>query len=275
MNDYLAFHAEKNPPKSLSPDDVMMVFRDGLILVKNRSSVYDLPTRNDLLLNTIPVQNETYTGSFKSLLYFFAEVAGDDSLPPGYEFVKLRPFQYGIDEELYCVCARALHLAHWEKTHRFCGRCGTKMQPKKDDRAKECPACGMLSFPRISPAIIVAVVNNNRLLLAKNKKSAFDFYSVLAGFVEPGESFEQCVRREVFEEVNVRVKNIRYFGSQPWPYPDTLMVGFTAEYDGGEICEDGIEIETAGWFSPNNLPKIPPATTISRKLIDWFINTYK
>jgi NAD+ diphosphatase len=146
------------------------------------------------------------------------------------------------------------------------------MRQHEKEIAQECGSCGHLAFPRISPAIIVAVLRENKILLAKNKNSTYNFHSVLAGFVEPGETFEQCVTREVFEEVGLHVENIRYFGSQPWPFPDTLMVGFIADYKSGDIKVDGVEIQFADWFDKNNLPNIPPTQSISRKLIDWFVN---
>ena len=132
----------------------------------------------------------------------------------------------------------------------------------------------MLHYPRLSPAIIVAVINDNRILLAHADRFASGLYSVLAGFVEPGEAFEECVKREVKEEVGIMVKNIRYFGSQPWPFPNSLMVGFTADYDSGKISIDGIEIKDAGWFKANDLPRIPGKISIARRLIDWFVERY-
>jgi NAD+ diphosphatase len=163
---------------------------------------------------------------------------------------------------------------HWHRNHRFCGRCGSPTQDHPEDRAKICPSCGLINHPRVSPAIIVAVVKDRQLLLAHSTRFQAKFYSVLAGFVEPGETLEDCVHREVFEEVGVRVRNIRYFGSQPWPFPDSLMVAFTAEYAGGEIRVDSVEIADAGWFSAGGLPAIPPRISIARKLIDWFVTAY-
>jgi NAD+ diphosphatase len=138
--------------------------------------------------------------------------------------------------------------------------------------AKECPGCGFLSFPRISPAVIVLVEKENRVLLARVKRFTTELYSVLAGFVEPGETLEETVRREVEEEVGIKVKNLRYFGSQPWPFPDSLMIGFTADYESGEIKIDETEIADAGWYDPDRLPTIPGKISIARELIDWFVN---
>jgi NAD+ diphosphatase len=138
--------------------------------------------------------------------------------------------------------------------------------------AKECLDCGFLNFPRISPAVIVLVERENRVLLARLKRFAEELYSVIAGFVEPGETLEETVQREIEEEVGIRVKNIRYFGSQPWPFPDSLMIGFTAEYESGEIRIDETEITDARWFEPDSLPTIPGKISIARKLIDWFVD---
>ena len=143
--------------------------------------------------------------------------------------------------------------------------------PGAELNALRCPGCGLTAFPKISPAVIVLVEKEGKLLLARGRRFALPFYSVLAGFVEPGESLEDTVHREILEEVGIRVKNVRYFGSQPWPYPDSLMIGFTAEYAGGEIKEDPEEILDAAWFAPDDLPSIPGKVSIARKLIDWFV----
>jgi NAD+ diphosphatase len=195
-------------------------------------------------------------------------------LSDGYAWKGLRELFGQVDEDLVWVAGRAGQLVHWHRNHRFCGRCGSPTQDHAEERAKICPGCGLINHPRVSPAIIVAVVKDRQLLLAHSTRFPAKFYSVLAGFVEPGESLEECVQREVFEEVGVRVGNIRYFGSQPWPFPDSLMVAFTADYAGGEIRVDSVEIADAGWFSADGLPAIPPRISIARKLIDWFVTAY-
>jgi NAD+ diphosphatase len=147
--------------------------------------------------------------------------------------------------------------------------------PKNDEVAKQCPQCGFVSFPRISPAIIVLVEHDGKALLARSPRFKEGLFSTLAGFVEPGETLENAVRREVKEEAGINVKNIRYFGSQPWPFPDSLMIGFTAEYACGEITVDNNEILDARWFSADNMPEIPGKISISRALIDWFLDRQK
>jgi len=199
----------------------------------------------------------------------------DAAVGGGYETRGLRELFGRMDENLVWVAGRAGQLVHWHRNHRFCGRCGAPASDHPEERAKICPACGLLNHPRVSPAIIVAVVRDRRLLLAHSQRFPSNFYSVLAGFVEPGEKLEECVQREVFEEVGVRVKNIRYFGSQPWPFPDSLMVAFTAEYADGEIRANPAEITDAGWFAADGLPEIPPAISIARRLIDWFAMEFR
>jgi len=195
-------------------------------------------------------------------------------VPEPYTWMNLRSLFNTLDEDLFWIAGRANHLLDWDQSHRFCGRCGHPTKDRTNERAKSCPRCGLINYPRLSPAIIVAVINNGRILLARNKRFRGPFYSVLAGFVEPGETLEQCVRREVYEEVGLTVANIRYFGSQPWPFPNSLMVGFIADYAGGAIVVDDTELMEADWFSAQALPAVPPKVSIARQLIDWFTRTH-
>lgn len=201
---------------------------------------------------------------------------GDEAeAPVGFEWIGLRELFGRLDDDnLVWAAGRAGQFVHWHATHRFCGRCGTPTVDHADERAKLCPHCGLINHPRVTPAIIVAVVRDHRLLLAHSQRFTTRFFSVLAGFVEPGETLEECVQREVFEEVGIRVANIRYFGSQPWPFPDSLMVAFTAEYAGGEIRIDPGEISEAGWYAADRLPPVPPPISVARRLIDWFVQTH-
>jgi NAD+ diphosphatase len=175
-----------------------------------------------------------------------------------------------IDENLIWVAGRANQMVHWHQTHRYCGKCGHPTEAKVDERAKICPKCGLINYPRVSPAVIVAVLKGNSILLGRSPRFPLPFYSVLAGFVEPGETLEECVRREIMEEVGILVKNIRYFGSQPWPFPNSLMVAFTAEYADGETRIDSSELLDAGWYTAQNLPLLPSSLSIAHELIEWF-----
>lgn len=169
------------------------------------------------------------------------------------------------------MAGRAAQFVEWERMHRYCGHCGTPTVVKAGEDARECPACGALFFPRIAPAVIVLVRDGSRILLARNHRFPPGRYSTIAGFVEPGETLEEAVSREVAEEVGVSVRNIQYFGSQPWPFPHSLMVGFVAEYAGGEVRLQESEIADARWFGPDFLPDLPPPWTIARRMINWFL----
>lgn len=195
-------------------------------------------------------------------------------IPPSraMRFSELRPLIGVLPERLFGLAGTAFQLIHWERTWRFCPYCAAPLNPKQGERAKTCHACGFIGYPPISPAVIVAVVRDGKLLLAHSSRFRAGLYSVLAGFVEAGETLEECVQREIREEVAIEVADIRYFGSMPWPFPHSLMVGFTARYASGEIVADTIEIDDAGWFGPDELPAtLPLHGTLSRQLIDWFI----
>jgi len=165
-----------------------------------------------------------------------------------------------------------VQIVTWDRTHQYCGQCATPTDTLPQERARRCPACGLTSYPRLSPAVIIAIVrrdeHGDRILLARNHRFPPGRYSVVAGFVEPGETLEQALAREAAEEVGVRLRAPRYFASQPWPFPHSLMIAFTAEYAGGELrCEDA-EIAEARWFPADALPALPPSVSIARRLID-------
>jgi NAD+ diphosphatase len=185
--------------------------------------------------------------------------------------IDLRSFFGRAGEIEWLVAGRAVQLVEWARTHRFCGRCGTPTTQQEGERAMRCPACSLLAFPRIAPAMITLVTRGEEALLARGVQFQSAMYSCLAGFVEPGESLEGAVVREVREEVGVEVGNVRYWGSQPWPFPHSLMVGFTAEWQSGEIDVDPTEIVEARWFRRDELPMIPPSISIARKLIDGWL----
>lgn len=182
-------------------------------------------------------------------------------LPDDASFVHLRALYGSIAEDEWVLAGRAAQVLAWDRDHQFCGRCGHRTDAHESDRARICPTCGLMAFPRISPAVIMLiereVARGPEVLLAWGAQFPGRFFSALAGFVEPGESLEQCVEREVREEVGIEIEHIRYFGSQPWPFPHSLMVGFNADYVSGEIEIQEEEIVEAGWFSPNELPPVP------------------
>lgn len=244
-------------------------FRDGLLLVSDDGPMA-VPRRNPASLG-LEVLFEREVGSLNGSRCRAVGVADSAEPPEGFAFRDLRGMLYEIDEGFFGMAGRAKQVVGWDATHRFCGRCGAGTEPMSGEMAKRCPSCGMVYYPRLSPAVIVRITDGDYILLARSPGFPPGLYSVLAGFVEPGESMEETIRREVREEVGVEVKNVRYFGSQPWPFPNSLMVGFTADYAGGEIRIDPTEVEDAGWYTAEDLPTLPPPFSIARAMIDRFV----
>lgn len=200
--------------------------------------------------------------------YHTVEIKLRGKLPAQFSFKMLRGLITELSAALFDVAGRAFQLLKWDTDHQFCGRCGTVMQFFDHDKAKRCPACHLTNYPRISPAIIVAVHRNDQILLSRAPHFPPNRYSVQAGFVEIGETLEQTVHRELWEEVGIQVKNLCYFGSQAWAFPHSLMIAFTAEYAAGELCLDAQEVEDAAWFSRDDkLPDLPPSQSIAWQLI--------
>jgi NAD+ diphosphatase len=192
--------------------------------------------------------------------------------PPGTRLLGLRALAPSVPAELFAAAGAAVQKADWIRNHRFCSRCGSPTARHPSHEAMACSACGQLHFPRLAPAVIVLVERGREMLLARSPHFPPGVYSTLAGFVEPGESLEGAVHREVEEEVGVRVTDLRYFGSQPWPFPHSLMVGFVARWDSGDISLDDDEIEDARWFGPDDLPPVLPfPPSIARRLVDDFL----
>ncbi|BBB30114.1 NAD(+) diphosphatase [Neptunomonas japonica] len=175
------------------------------------------------------------------------------------------------DEQEYVTLSRAAQLVTWHNEHRFCGRCGHQMKHHAVDLAKHCESCALVQYPRISPCIIVLVVDGDRCILARSPRFKPGVFSTLAGFIEAGETAESAVHREIKEEVGVDVKNVRYVESQSWPFPHSLMLGFFADYAGGELIPDGVEIEEANWYHRDAMPDLPPSFAISSTLIGHFL----
>lgn len=207
-----------------------------------------------------------FLGTLAGRSAFAAAVSGD--APPSLTWRRLRSAYGTLPDAQFALAGYAYQVVEWDRTHRFCGACATPTEAHPTERAKRCPECGLTSYPRLAPAVIVLVRRERELLLARSPHFPPGMYSAVAGFVELGETLEECVQREVREEVGLEISTLRYFGSQPWPFPHSLMIGFTAEYAGGDVRVDGVEIEDAAWFSPDALPTVPPDISIARALID-------
>ena len=251
------------------------VFNDNKMLVKLNNDSATVPFIEDIQTLNIKPINKQYIGRLDGHPCFVAEVISDEITEKNIKFTGIRQLFGLMEEDLFWLAGRAFQLMYWNRNNQFCGRCGSKTEDQTIDHGKVCPECGLITYPRISPAIIVAITKGNEILLGQNVRNKGRFYSVLAGFVEPGETLEECVCREVKEEAGIEIKNVHYFSSQPWPFPDSLMVAFTAEYDSGEINIDEDELCDAKWFSVDTLPEIPSSISVARKLIDWFIDNNK
>ncbi len=264
------FKPDFRKPESIMNDSYWFMFMDQKLMVISRDGCLRIPEFKDIHSINPEAYNFQYLGKYNNRQCFASEMPGSVSVPETFVFRPPLSLLSDLGEEQVRISGLANQIAHWHGRHRYCGKCGNLTEDKTDERSKICKNCGQTYYPRLSPAIIVAITKGDRILLAHAHRFPSKFYSVLAGFVEPGEDLEGCVRREIKEEVGIEIKNIKYFGSQPWPFPDSLMIAFTAEFESGEIDIDHSEIDEAGWFRANELPHVPPGISIARKLIDWF-----
>lgn len=272
-DNYISFEPSRVPIYEESNNDKFYLFNQDKLLVKAKDDRYIIPEKKAIENDNIDINCLHSLGAYKGVNCYF----GETCKAPGYEeyeFIDLRSYSKKINEDDFLISAKAKLLYNYTKNNRRCAICGTVLEDKVDeDKAKYCPNCNNIIWPQTSPAIIVAVTKGDKLLLAHNKMFPEGMYSVVAGFVELGETFEDCVRREVFEETGIKVHNIKYFGSQPWPFPNSMMVGFTAEYLDGDINVDNVEIAHADWFLKEDIPgKFRKSISISTKLIEWFLN---
>jgi NAD+ diphosphatase len=256
-------------PEGLSPE------RKRWILVQGSSVLFHPAPGSVVMADLLPAGlvcgTPVYLGTREDLSYYAAEVAPGAPLPDGWLPSPVRELSGKVPDSDMAVAAYGIRILDFDRSNAFCGRCGAKTRPRTTERARTCTTCGRITYPRISPAIIVLVKKGEEVLLARSPRSPPGLFSVIAGFNEPGENLEQTVHREVSEEVGISVQNLRYFGSEPWPFPDSLMIGFVADYAGGDIRIDNQEIEAAGWFTRDTLPPIPSRMSISRALIEAWI----
>jgi NAD+ diphosphatase len=258
------------PPVDPPARALWFVFRDAELLVKASSSIELPDCAHPNILGMMPRRTQ-YLGVLGEQHCFSAELDADAAAPQGWVWQGLRGLFGALDDAQFALAGRALQIVGWDRTHQYCGACGAATAPRTTERSRECPACGLVAYPRLAPAVMALVRRERELLLARSPRFAKGVYSALAGFVEPGETLEQCLEREVHEEVGIRVRSVRYFASQPWPFPHSLMIAFFADFESGEIRIDGAEIEDARWFDVENienLPRLPARISIARRLID-------
>jgi NAD+ diphosphatase len=266
-DDYVA---EVAPPGGVPESALWFVFRESRLLVGEAPESIALPETHDpRALGLDPLRETQYLGRLRGAHLFAAEVAGNAEPPAGWRWEGLRALFGEMDDGLFALAGRALQVVDWDRTHQYCGRCGTPTAHKAGERSRECPACGLVVYPRLAPAVMAMVRRlPDEVLLARSPRFPPEMYSALAGFVEPGETLEQCLEREVLEEVGVRVRGLRYFASQPWPFPHSLMIAFVCDWESGEVQANPLEIEAAGWFNVRALPRLPQRISIARRLID-------
>ena len=209
-----------------------------------------------------------YLGCLGKIDCWAAELPMEAEAPAGMAWQGLRALFTVLDDAHFALAGRALQLIDWDRTHQFCGRCGARTEAHPRERVRVCPHCKLSAYPRVAPAVMALVKRQKRILLARSPHFPPGMYSALAGFVEPGESLEQCLAREVAEEVGVQISNTRYFASQSWPFPHSLMIAFVCDWVSGEIKPQDEEIEEANWFEVLQLPKLPSKISIARRLID-------
>lgn len=267
------FLPSHTPPPENTPG-LWFIFRENNLLVNSADTAELLPRLRGPEALNLQLLRRQFIGNFTGIPCYAAEVGEDSVAPPPYEFRSLRGLLSLLEEDLFFAAGRALQIIYWDRTHQHCGQCGTPTVQENQQHSRRCPRCDLTTFPRLSPAVIVLVTRGREVLLARSPRFTPGMYSTLAGFVEPGESLEECIHREIREEVGVAVTNLRYFGSQSWPFPHSFMIGFHAEYAGGEITIDGEEIEDAAWFPLEKLPPVPPPVSIARKLIEAYLNQY-
>lgn len=268
---YKRYQPENRPNHENDSKAYWFVFNSDKILlnIKNKT----IPFSKDLAEFNFTTIRKIYLGTLQDHPCYAAEVE-EANYTQDWVFNDLRSVYSILEEDIYLLAGRAIQIINWDKNHQFCGKCGTPTETMDDEMAKFCPECGFTSFTRLSPAVITAIIKEGKLLMAKHTYTRSNMYGLIAGFVEAGETLEEAVQRETMEEVGLKVKNIKYFSSQPWPFPHSLMIGFTADYESGEIEVDGAEIAHAKWFEVNDLPEMPSRISIAGELIDWYIKNY-
>jgi NAD+ diphosphatase len=263
----IEFAAAVSPPDEHAGQAYWFVFHGARMLIAGGDAVR-VPRFEDPRALGLDCGPRHYLGSLGGVACYALEVGTETPPPEGMEWSLLRPLFPRIDDGFLALAGRALQVVEWDRTHRYCGRCGTPTEPKSTERVRVCPSCSLTFYPRLAPVVMALVVRGRELLLARSPHFIKGMYSALAGFVEAGENLEECLVREVREEVGIEIDTPRYFASQPWPFPHSLMIAYSCRYAGGELRPDPSEIEDAGWFDIDHLPMLPHRLSIARKLID-------
>lgn len=270
-DDYMSFISDSKFPDNNREEDLWFVFQDKMILVKEEMGKVIVPTFKDVVELIDGLEIKYHLGKLKGIDCFCGEVNSCVKVSGKLKFTALRQASAIINEDIVPICGRASQIIHFHKTNKYCGVCGSENEFTNNEFSMKCKKCGYVTYPQVCPAIIVGITKGDKILLANNRNFPKGLHSNIAGFLDVNEILEECVKREILEEVNIKVKNIKYFASQPWPYPNSIMIGFTAEYESGEIKVDGDEILHADWYSKDNLPILPDKNTIARRIIDYIL----
>lgn len=260
-------------PPATGEDGLWFVFHRNNLLVSADQDAPKLPLPADVLSGAFGIERESvrFVGMLGRTPVWAARARSDRPLP-GHAFESMRMLFNRLPDDLLAIGGRAVQMLEFDRTHRFCGACATPTAIHENGRSRKCPNCGETFYPRVSPAMMVLIKRDDlpkrQLLLARSARFPRGMYSALAGFVEPSESIEECIHREVFEEVGVCVGNLRYFASQSWPFPNSLMIAYVADYESGDIVPQNGEIEDARWFTLDELPALPHRLSIARRLVN-------
>lgn len=249
---------------------VWFIFDKDTLLLQKESAGYTLPAGNRPPEFVHTHFTEHVVASVNETDYIGLSSNEITDLPQEFELINLRASYDHLEEKVYKIAGKAFEIVHWDRNSRFCPACGVEMN-QNTPISKVCPQCNQEFYPAISTAIIVLIRKGDSVLLVQAKNFKGNFHGLVAGFLETGESLEECVRREVMEETGLKIKNITYFGNQPWPYPSGLMVGFIADYESGEIELQQEELKSGAFFTKDNLPELPRKLSIARKMIDWWL----
>lgn len=249
----------------------LIFLNDSVLMCRHPN--YRLPDHADHATLQTHIIREHALGQFNGITVYCAEISAiDPALAELYELIPLRSLLDHLGDDWYNAATKAFSIINWDRNHQYCGRCGNATIHAKTLFERTCPNCHLPFYPRISPSVIVLIQRGDELLMARSPHFKQGVYGLIAGFVEAGESIEAAVHREVFEETRILIKNLRYYGSQSWPFPDSLMIGFFADYHDGELVIDHTELEDAGWYRYNQLPGRPSTNlSIASKMLDHYI----
>lgn len=269
-----SFQRAYPPARPTAGPALWLLFRNNEILVQEQEAGMALILSDEAGIAHLEPSAPLYLGTLNGVPCLASEISSEQVLPSEWRALALRALFGRVDEEAYLLAGYAAHILHWQRESRYCPVCGQALGAFIEQWSRHCSQCSYIGYPLISPAVLVLVHNGEQVLLA-HQPGWGSRYSIIAGFVEPGESLEGCVRREVAEEVGVEITDITYVGSQPWPFPHQLMIAFTARYVSGDICPDQQEIDHAAWFRFDQLPNVPPLSSLSGQLVMQWAQTFQ